>query len=90
MIFIAMIYISGIYDYGQTIDDYITIDENGLELAEDLGVSLVEYDSQIDNILNDMLKTVDERGLDNVFSYSLTLNDNMQIDNINIILVILY
>lgn len=82
MIFIAMIYISGIFDYGQTIDDYITIDEEGLGLAEDLGVSLVEYDSQIDNILNDMLKTVDERRLDNVFSYSLTLDDNMQIDNI--------
>lgn len=45
MVFIAMIYISGIFDYGKTIDDYITIDEDGLDLAEDLGVSLVEYDN---------------------------------------------
>ena len=82
MVFIAMIYISGIFDYGKTIDDYITIDEDGLDLAEELGVSLVEYDSGINNILNDMLKTVDDRSLDNVFSYSLTLDDNMQIEYI--------
>jgi hypothetical protein len=82
MVFIGLIYISGIFDYGKTIDDYITIDEDGLDLAEDLGVSLVEYDSQVDNILNDMLKTVDDRSLDSVLSYSLKLNDNMLIDDI--------
>jgi hypothetical protein len=82
MIFIAMIYISGIFDYGETIDDYITINEDGIQLAEDLGVSLVEYDHRIDNILNNMLNTIDKRSFDNVISYSLTLNDNMLINDI--------
>ena len=59
MVFIVLVYISGIFDYGKTIDDYITINEDGLDIAEKLGVGLIEYDSNIDRILNDMLKKMD-------------------------------
>lgn len=88
MVFIVMVYISGIFDYGKTIDDYITINEDGLDIAEKLGVGLIEYDSNIDRILNDMLKKMDrassaEENVQNAISYNLRLNDNMQIDNIN-------
>lgn len=83
MVFIAMIYISGIFDYGKTIDDYITVDEDGLDIAEELGVSLVEYDSNIDRILNNMLKNIRNRRSRDSISYNLRLDDNMEIDNIN-------
>ena len=87
MVFIAMIYISGIFDYGKTIDDYINIDENGLDISEELGVGLIEYDSNIDRILNNMLKDLEDRGgnrdVNSQISYNLVLDDNMQIDNIN-------
>ena len=84
MVFIVMVYISGIFDYGKTIDDYITINEDGLDIAEKLGVGLIEYDSNIDRILNDMLEKMDRASsVQNAISYNLRLNDNMQIDNIN-------
>jgi hypothetical protein len=83
MVFIALIYISGIFDYGKTIDDYITIDEDGFELAEQLGVSLIEYDYNVDRILNDMLKTINNRNIDSGMSYNLRLYDDLQIDEIN-------
>ncbi len=83
MVFIALIYISGIFDYGKTIDDYITIHQDGVELAEQLGVSLIEYDSNVDRILNDMLKTIDNRNIDSGMSYNLRLYDDLQIDEIN-------
>ena len=70
MVFIALIYISGIFDYGNTIDDYIKITEHNLDIAQDLGVSLVEYDSNVDRILNDMLQNVDSKSLDRGMSYN--------------------
>jgi hypothetical protein len=83
LVFIGLIYISGIFDYGKTIDDYITVDEDGLDIAEELGVGLVEYDSNIDRILNNMLKNIQNRRSRDSISYNLRLNDNMEIDNIN-------
>ena len=83
MVFIALIYISGIFDYGNTIDDYIKITENNLDVAQDLGISLVEYDTNVDRILNDMLQNVDSKSLDKGMSYNLKLNDNLQIHDIN-------
>ena len=83
MIFIGLIYISGIFDYGQTIDDYITIDEDGLDIAEELGVGLIEYDSRINRILEGMLDNIDNRNIDIGISYNLRLNDDLQIDDID-------
>ncbi len=83
MVFIALIYISGIFDYGKTIDDYIKITEQNLDIAKDLGISLVEYDTNVDRILNDMLQNVDSKSLDKGMSYNLQLNDNLQIHYIN-------
>ena len=82
MIFVSLIYISGIFDYGNTIDDYNKISEDNLDIAKDLGISLIEYDSRVDRILNDMLQNVDSR-LDKGMSYNLQLNDNLQINDIN-------
>jgi hypothetical protein len=42
MIFIALIYISGVFDYGETIDDITTYKEEQLEIVEDLGIGYVE------------------------------------------------
>jgi len=83
MVFIGLIYISGIFDYGKTIDDYITVDEDGLDIAEELGVGLIEYDSNINRILDDMLKNIGPRRSPDAISYNLILNDNNQIYNIN-------
>jgi hypothetical protein len=84
LVFIGLIYISGIFDYGKMINDYITVDEDGLDISEELGVGLIEYDSNIDRILNDMLKKWGNRVRSNdTVSYNLRLNDNMEIDNIN-------
>ena len=84
LVFIGLIYISGIFDYGKMINDYITVDEDGLDISEELGVGLIEYDSHIDRILNDMLKNMgNARRLNDTVSYNLRLNDNMEIDNIN-------
>jgi hypothetical protein len=81
MIFIGLIYISGIFDYGKMIDDYIKIDEDGLYVAEKLGVGLIEYDSRIDKILDGMLET-GFKSIDDAMSFNLKLNDNLQIDDI--------
>ena len=83
MIFIALIYISGVFDYGETIDDITTYKEEQLELVEDLGIGLIEYDARIDRILNDMLKNIDNRNIDSGMSYNLRLTDNLEIDDID-------
>ena len=94
MVFIAMIYITGIFDHGKTINDYITINEDGLDIAEKLGVGLIEYDSRIHQILDGAHSTpwkfLREQEIikspligDSVTSYNLRLNDNLQIDDIN-------
>lgn len=83
MVFIAMIYISGIFDYGKTIDDYITINENGIELAEDLGVGLIEYDHRVNRILDEMLENIDDRSINSGISYNLRLNGDLQIYDID-------
>ena len=83
MVFIGLIYISGIFDYGQTINDYITINEDGLDISEDLGVGLIEYDSNINRILNNMLSNIDERSIDNIMSFNLRLNEDLQAYSIN-------
>ena len=77
------IYISGIFDYGQTINDYITIDEDGLDIAEELGVGLIKYDHRVNKILDNMLSTIDERNINNTMSFNLMLNDDLQINSIN-------
>ena len=82
MVFIALIHLSGIFDYGKTIDDYIKIGEDELDIAEQLGVGLIEYDSRIDKILDGMVET-GSRTIDEAMSFNLKLNDNLQIDDIN-------
>jgi hypothetical protein len=83
MVFIALIYISGIFDYGKTIDDYITINEGGIELAEQLGVGLIEYDHRVNRILDGMLENIDDRSINSGISYNLRLDGDLQIDDID-------
>ena len=84
IVFFAVItYLTGISDHGKTIDDYITINEDGLPQAEQLGVGLVKYDSRIYTILDKMLsigaQSDKEKRDEALPSYTLELNDDLQI-----------
>ena len=77
MVFIAMI--MNIFNYGKTIDEIITYRENQLELVEDLGVGLIEYDSRVNGILDKMLEKKDT--LSGAMSFTLKIDKIDKIDN---------
>jgi len=80
LFFIGLIYLTGVFDYGKTIDDYIKITDTDMGVSESLGVGLIQYDTKIHRILNDMINTI---GSDSdPFSYNVRLNDNLQINDI--------
>ena len=86
-IFWSLIYLSGMFDYGKEIEDYIPIDKNGAELAESLGVGLIKYDPRIHRIMDDMLESIDHNSLGAFsaappISFHLKLDDKLQIDGI--------
>ena len=58
LFFIGLIYLTGVFDYGKTIDDYIKITDTDMGVSESLGVRLIQYDTKIHRILNDMINTI--------------------------------
>ena len=93
MLFIAMVCTS-IFSHGKTINEYITINEDGLDIAEKLGVGLIEYDSRIHRILDGAHSApwnvlIDWSIIKNplpgpVTSYNLRLDNKLQTNDIEL------